>query len=292
MSQTKIEATIKSFGGELVKLSHHSTATNSVMSVNVYLPASYSKNSNPASVPVLIYLSGLTCTPNNASEKAFWQPFADKYGFAVVFPDTSPRNLDLPGENDSWDFGSGAGFYVDSLTNDYKTNYNMYSYVHKELEPVLKSEFAGLNFDKVSITGHSMGGYGAISGFLKNPGKYCSVSAFAPILNPINCQWGQKNFTGYLGDDKSVWAQYDPTELIQSYDGPTPNILIHIGTNDPFYYRDHQLLPENFLDASKKSIYNSKVDLNFVEGFDHSYYFISSFVEKHAEHHAKYLGLI
>jgi S-formylglutathione hydrolase len=284
------DATIATFGGKLLKLTHQSSKTNTPMNVNVYLPKQY-ESASDKSIPVLLYLSGLTCTPNNASEKAFWQPYADKYGFAVVFPDTSPRGAGSPGEDDSWDFGTGAGFYVDAKTEGFKKHYNMYSYVHQELQPLLAEEFQKLNFDKVSITGHSMGGFGALSGYLQNPGKYQSVSAFAPISNPINAQWGQKNFSGYLGDDKEAWKQYDPTELLPKFKGDATEILIHVGKADPFYYRDHQLLPENLVEASKGTAFENKINLNLVEGFDHSYYFISSFVEQHAKHHAKYLGL-
>ncbi|CCH44312.1 S-formylglutathione hydrolase [Wickerhamomyces ciferrii] len=291
MSVFKTESTITTFGGKLLKLSHQSKQTQTKMDLNVYLPKTYEKSAKKT-VPVLIYLSGLTCTPNNASEKAYWQPHADRYGFAIVFPDTSPRGANVEGEDDSWDHGTGAGFYVDATTDKYKNNYRMYSYVHEEIQPLLQDEFENLNFENVSITGHSMGGYGALSGFLQNPGKYKSVSAFSPISNPIKAQWGEKNFGAYLGDDKSAWAKYDPTELLAKYDGPTPEILIHVGKGDPFYYRDYQLLPENFYEASKGTKFGGKVNLNLVDGFDHSYYFISSFTADHAKHHAKYLDLI
>jgi len=291
MSVFTTEATIHTFGGKLLKLSHDSKETGTKMALNVYLPKTY-ETSEPKTVPVLIYLSGLTCTPNNASEKAFWQPHADKYGFAIVFPDTSPRGANIEGEDDSWDFGTGAGFYVDATTDKFKKNYRMYSYVHKEIQPLLQDEFTKLNFENVSITGHSMGGFGALSGFLQNPGKYKSVSAFSPIANPVNAPWGLKNFTGYLGDDKETWKKYDPSELIKNYDGPVSNILIHVGKADPFYHRDGQLLPENFYEASKKTKFEGKVEINLIEGMDHSYYFISSFTAEHAKHHAKYLNLI
>lgn len=259
------------------------------MAVNVYLPKQYA--STTTKLPVLLYLSGLTCTPNNASEKAFWQPYADKYGFAVVFPDTSPRGAGIEGEDDSWDFGTGAGFYVDATTDKFSKNYKMYSYVHRELQEKLASQFEKLDFSNVSITGHSMGGYGALSGFLQNPGKYKSVSAFSPICNPSKCAWGEKNFGGYLGDDKSQWLKYDPSELIKTYAGPVGPVLIHVGKGDPFYYRDYQLLPENLVKAAEGTPFEGKIDLHLEDGFDHSYYFISSFVEQHAAHHAKFLGL-
>ncbi|KAH3684596.1 hypothetical protein WICPIJ_004427 [Wickerhamomyces pijperi] len=285
------DATLFTFEGKLIKLTHDSTETKTKMNVNVYLPKQY-ETSSEKTIPVLLYLSGLTCTPNNASEKAFWQPFADQYGFAVVFPDTSPRGAAIEGEDESWDFGSGAGFYVDATVEKWAKNYRMYSYVHGELQEKLQIEFPKLDFSTISITGHSMGGYGALSGFFKNPNKYKSVSAFAPICNPIECQWGQKNFGGYLGEDKSAWAAYDPTELISKYEGSEiPEILIHTGTADPFYHRDAQLLPENLVAASKGTKFEGKVSSNLVEGYDHSYYFISSFVGQHAAYHAKYLGL-
>ncbi|KAH3666993.1 hypothetical protein WICMUC_005340 [Wickerhamomyces mucosus] len=285
------DSTIFTFEGKLLKLTHDSKETKTPMNVNIYLPKGYDSASDK-SIPVLLYLSGLTCTPNNASEKAYWQPQADKYGFAVVFPDTSPRGANIAGEDDSWDFGTGAGFYVDATTENYKSNYKMYSYIHSELQTLLQEEFKSLNFDNISITGHSMGGYGALSGFLQNPGKYKSVSAFSPISNPVKAPWGKKAFAGYLGDNKEDWSQYDPTELIVKYEGPADaTILIHVGKADPFYFRDAQLLPENLVEASKDSKFKDKVELHLVEGYDHSYYFVSSFVAQHAAHHAKYLGI-
>lgn len=281
-------AEITQFGGKLYKLSHESTTTQTKMDVNVYVPPSQS-----SSIPVLLYLSGLTCTPNNASEKSFFQYFASKYGFALVFPDTSPRGAGIEGEDDSYDFGTGAGFYVDATNGPWAKNYNMYSYVHKELLEKLQKHFATLNFDKISITGHSMGGYGALAGFFKNPGKYQSVSAFAPISNPLNCAWGEKNFGNYLGNNKEDWYKYDPCHLIKSYtDSKQPDILIHQGAADGFYFKDKYLQPENLVAAAKEAGYHGKIDLNVVDGYDHLYFFISSFAEEHAKHHAKALGLL
>lgn len=282
----KVQSEIYQFNGKLLKLQHESKLTNTSMDVNVYFPNKTGK------LPILLYLSGLTCTPNNATEKSFLQYFASKYGFAVIFPDTSPRGANIQGEDDSWDFGTGAGFYVDATEEPWKNNYNMYSYVHKELQQELAKQFENLDFDNISILGHSMGGYGALAGFLKNPGQYKSVSAFAPISNPSNCPWGEKNFGNYLGSDKSKWLEYDPTHLIKSYKGENqPDILIHQGKADEFYAKDHQLQPENFVEATEASDYKGKVLLNVVEGYDHSYFFISSFVEDHVKHHIKFLGL-
>lgn len=281
-------AEITQFGGKLYKLSHDSTSTLTKMDVNVFVPPSSS-----TSIPVLLYLSGLTCTPNNASEKSFLQYFASKYGFALVFPDTSPRGAGIAGEDDSYDFGTGAGFYVDATEEPWAKNYNMYSYVHKELLEKLAGHFTNLDFTKISITGHSMGGYGALAGFFKNPGKYQSVSAFAPISNPLNCAWGEKNFGNYLGSNKEDWYKYDPTHLIKSYAGANqPDILIHQGAADGFYAKDKFLQPENLAAAATECGYKGKIDLQIVEGYDHLYFFISSFAEEHAKHHAKALGLI
>lgn len=253
------------------------------MDVNVFIPPTTDK------LPVLVYLSGLTCTPNNATEKSFFQYFAAKYGFALVFPDTSPRGANIAGEDDAYDFGTGAGFYVDATAEPWSKNYNMYTYVHKELPQLLQKQFPELDFTNAGITGHSMGGYGALTGFFRNPGQYKSVSAFAPIANPVDSKWGEKAFSNYLGDNKADWEAYDPSVLIllKTYEY-APDILIHQGLADNFY--KEQLKPENFVAAAKKGGYKGKIDLRLVEGYDHSYFFISTFVEEHAKHHAKYLG--
>ncbi|CCE83805.1 Piso0_004394 [Millerozyma farinosa CBS 7064] len=287
----KVSQEIYQFGGRLYKLSHPSEITKTSMDVNVFVPPQ-GLDAKDKKIPVLLYLSGLTCTPNNATEKSFFQYFASKYGFAVVFPDTSPRGAKIEGEDESWDFGTGAGFYVDSLAEPWSNNYNMYSYVHKELLSKLATQFPALDFEEnISITGHSMGGLGALCGFLKNPGKYKSVSAFAPISNPSTCPWGHKAFSNYLGKDESQWLKYDPTHLIKEYKGDQPTILIHQGAADGFY-KDKQLQPENLVKAAEEAGYKGGIDLNIVDGYDHSYFFIGTFSEEHAKHHAKYLGLL
>jgi len=256
------------------------------MALNVYFPPQAS-SSKP--VPVLFYLSGLTCTGDNCAEKGFFQHSASKKGIAVVYPDTSPRGLNIQGEDDNWDFGTGAGFYVDATKEPYSKGYKMYTYITDEIPKALFSSFKELDGSKIGITGHSMGGHGALTLFLKNPGKYLSVSAFSPISNPSNCPWGQKAFTGYFGpDNKAQWAAHDATELVKSYKGPL-DVLIHVGTGDNFY-KQGQLLPENFVKAVESlGDGEKKVNLRMQDGYDHSYFFVASFAEEHVEHHARFL---
>ncbi len=248
------KATIASFGGKLFKLSHASSSTGTDMAVNVYLPPQALQN--PAQkVPVLIYLSGLTCSPENCSEKGFFQHGASRRGIAVVYPDTSPRGLNLPGEKDAWDFGEAASFYIDAKQEPFAGGYKMETYITRELPAALfgDAEFgAYLDGSRVSITGHSMGGHGALSLYLKNPGLYKSVSAFAPIANPINCPWGQKAFAGYLGEDREEWKKHDSTELLEGWKDKDLKMLVDVGTGDNFY-KQGQLLPENFEKAAKEA---------------------------------------
>lgn len=284
-----INLTIHQFQGLLHKVSHDSEQTKTPMAVNIFLPP-HPLALKDVKVPVLIYLSGLTCTPDNASEKSFVQYFAAKYGFAVVFPDTSPRGAGIAGEDDSWDLGTGAGFYVDATQSPWSENYRMYSYIHQELPRVLSHAFPVLDFETVSIMGHSMGGFGALSGFLKNPGMYKSVSAFAPICHPLNCGWGRKAFREFLGPDEASWQDYDPVQLIKNFSGSNqPLILIHQGAQDNFHVKDNQLQPDSLVKAAADTALEGKVDLRIKDG-DHSYYFISSYIEDHAKHHAQALG--
>ncbi|CAL4192366.1 unnamed protein product [Meganyctiphanes norvegica] len=236
-------------------------------------------------VPVIYWLSGLTCTEQNFVTKAGAQTHAAKHGFLMVAPDTSPRGLNIPGEDDSWDFGTGAGFYVDATKEPWKENYHMYSYITKELPAVIAANFK-VNSEKIGIMGHSMGGHGALICALKNPGLYKSVSAFAPICNPMECPWGEKAFGGYLGHIKHHWKDYDACSLIKNYSGPPLEILIDQGTEDDFLHKG-QLLPENLEKAVHGS--NMALTLRMQDGYDHSYYFISSFMGDHFDHHAKYL---
>ncbi|KAI0971305.1 carbohydrate esterase family 1 protein [Xylaria arbuscula] len=288
------KAKIATFGGYLLKLSHASSTTQTPMNVSVYLPPAAIRDNKK--VPVLIFLSGLTCTPDNCSEKGFLDAAAAAHGIAIVYPDTSPRGAGIEGEDAAYDFGSGAGFYVDATNAPWDKNYRMYSYITSELPSLLFAEskegpLAGkLDGSRVSITGHSMGGHGALTLFLKNPGKYRSVSAFAPISNPSASPWGEKAFSGYLGsEDKEGWKAHDATHLIASetWKGKEVNALIDVGTGDQFY-KEKQLLPENFEKAIQEAGVTG-VTVRYQEDYDHSYYFVSSFAKDHVDHAAKYL---
>ncbi|KAN0115019.1 esterase [Hyaloscypha variabilis] len=282
----KTTATIASFGGKLLKLTHEAQTTGCEMALNLYLPPSAGKTSTK--IPVLFYLSGLTCTGDNCAEKGFFQYGAGQKGIAVVYPDTSPRGLKIQGEDDSWDFGTGASFYLDATASPWSKNYKMESYITSELPKALFASFPELDSSRVSITGHSMGGHGALTLFLKNPGMYKSVSAFAPIANPSNCPWGEKAFKGYLGEDREAWKKHDASELIKGWKAGTFEALIDVGTADNFY-KQGQLLPENFEKAAKESGNEKGLVVRHQDGYDHSYYFISTFSTDHVNHAAKYL---
>ncbi|KAK4115146.1 carbohydrate esterase family 1 protein [Canariomyces notabilis] len=290
------KATIASFGGKLFKLSHSSTVTGTPMAVNLFVPPQALAANSTYKAPVLIYLSGLTCTPENCSEKGFFQHRASQLGLAVLYPDTSPRGLNLPGETDSWDFGAGAGFYVDATQAPWNKGYKMESYIARELPDTLfgDAEYGRyLDRARVAITGHSMGGHGALTLYLKYPGKFASVSAFAPIANPSNCPWGEKAFTGYLGgENRDEWKKHDATELVRSGDwkGKDLKMLIDVGTGDNFY-KQGQLLPENFEQAVKEAGAEG-VKVRYQQDYDHSYYFMATFSDEHVDHAAKHLGLL
>jgi len=278
----KLKSNVRLENGYMKQLSHWSETCQAEMTFSVFLPDLPSRKAAPP--PVLYYLSGLTCSDENARTKAHFAQEAGRVGLAVVFPDTSPRGVGIPGEDDSWDFGSAAGFYVDATTEPWSKHYKMYSYVTKEL-PELITGFFPVDPVKKSITGHSMGGHGAMIAHLKNPGMYTSVSAFSPIVNPTAVPWGEKAFTGYLGSVEAGKA-YDATELVKSYSGPKPSILIDQGTADGFLH--NQLKPENFAAAADKAGYPCQVRMQPL--FDHSYYMISTFMRDHIDHHARALN--
>ena len=275
----KIES-VKEFGGYLNRYTHHSDTCNCEMTFSVYLPPQAEKNA----VPALYWLSGLTCTDDNVRTKAGAQRYAAEHGIALVFPDTSPRGDDVADEAERYDLGKGAGFYVNATEEPWAKHYQMYDYVTKELPGLLEANLP-LTAGVKSISGHSMGGHGALICALKNPLSYKSVSAFSPITNPVNCAWGKGCFTAYLGDDSSVWEQYDATALVKA-GAKFSDILIDQGTADEFY-DEKQLLPENFQAACNES--KQPVTLRMQEGYDHSYHFISTFIGEHIAYHAKAL---
>ena len=218
------KASIRTFGGTLLKLTHDSPTTGTPMAVNLFLPPQ-TPTSTPS--PLLIFLSGLTCSPDNCTEKGLLQSHASKLGLALLWPDTSPRGLNIPGEDDSFDFGSAASFYVDAKREPWSKGYQMESYIVKELRELVLSEYKELDGERISISGHSMGGHGALTLHMKYPGMFKSVSAFSPVSNPTQCPWGEKAFGGYLGDDREEWKKHDATELVKGWKGPL-NCLVDI----------------------------------------------------------------
>ena len=271
---------IKEFGGYLNRYRHFSSSCHCDMTLSVYLP-SQAKNEK---VPALYWLSGLTCTDDNARTKAGMQRYAEEHGIALIFPDTSPRGSDVPDEQDRYDLGKGAGFYVNATQSPWSQHYHMYKYITQELPLLIEAELPIIPNVK-SISGHSMGGHGALICALNNPESYRSVSAFAPICNPIECGWGQGCFSSYLGKDQEAWKQYDATELVK-LGKKTNNILIDQGTTDEFYNQG-QLLPENFKNACQNN--GQKLSLRMQDGYDHSYHFIASFIGEHIAYHASFL---
>jgi S-formylglutathione hydrolase len=269
------------FGGTQAVHAHPARETRCTMRFGVFLPP----QADHARVPALYWLSGLTCTEENFTVKAGAQRVAAELGLAIVVPDTSPRGLGLPGEADSYDFGLGAGFYVDATVPPWSDGYRMYSYVTGELRDYVNEHFP-IDPRRAGIFGHSMGGHGALVIGLRNPGIYRSVSAFAPIASPMRCPWGEKALSRYLGPDRERWRQYDATALIEDIGWSGPTILVDQGTRDP--YVESQLKPQLLVDACAHA--NVPLDLRSREGYDHSYYFIATFIEDHLRFHARTLG--
>ncbi|MGV2291833.1 S-formylglutathione hydrolase [Trinickia sp. YCB016] len=261
---------------------HDSRVIGLPMRFSVYLPPQASH----ARVPALFYLAGLTCTEETFAIKAGAQRFASQHGVALISPDTSPRGAGVPGESASWDFGVGAGFYLDATQEPWSTHYRMYSYVVDELRETVLSELP-LERDKLGIFGHSMGGHGALTIALRNPGVYRSVSAFAPIAAPMRCPWGEKALSGYLGANRETWRQYDASELVARADSAKfdAGILIDQGLADQFLAE--QLNPDVFEAACRAA--GQPLTLRRHAGYDHGYYFISTFIGDHVAHHAKVL---
>ena len=234
-------------------------------------------------MPLLWWLSGLSCTDENFMQKAGAQQVAAKLGIAIICPDTSPRGVNIAGEDDSYDFGSGAGFYVNATQKPWSKHYNMYDYITDELPKLVTTNFP-LN-GKESISGHSMGGHGALVLALRQPGRYQSVSAFAPIVNPSTCPWGQKAFSGYLGDDQQAWAEYDACALVKKGESKQP-FLIDQGDADNFL--TEQLRPELLEQICHQR--QHPLVMRHQEGYDHSYFFVATFIDEHLRYHAKHLS--
>ena len=274
----------KAFRGEVAYCRHHAAETGTQMAFAVFTPPQAAEGE----VPVVTYLAGLTCTEETFMIKAGARRIAAELGVMLVAPDTSPRGLGLPGEDDDWDFGTGAGFYLDAMQSPWDAHYRMASYVVEELPQVVAAHFPA-DLGRASIMGHSMGGHGALVLGLRNAGRYRSISAFAPIANPMDCPWGHKAFGNYLGPDRADWAAWDATELVRS--GRTawrgPPLLVDQGRADGFL--DEQLKPEALQAACAAT--GTPFELHWRDGYDHGYFFISTFMEAHLRHHARALGL-
>jgi S-formylglutathione hydrolase len=279
MALTKVSGS-RCFGGTQSVYSHEARETGCAMRFGVFLPP----QAEAQRVPVLYWLSGLTCTEENFIVKAGAQRVAAELGLAVVAPDTSPRGLNIPGEAESYDFGLGAGFYVDATQPPWSRGYRMYSYVARELPELVAAEFP-VEAARTGIFGHSMGGHGALTIALKNPQRYKSVSAFAPIASPMRCPWGEKALAGYLGPERAAWREYDAAALIEERGWRGPALLVDQGTADQFL--ESQLKPQLLEEACKRA--GVALELRRREGYDHSYYFIATFIEEHLRYHARNL---
>ena len=269
----------KCFGGKQGVYRHRSETTGTEMRFALYLPPAPAERP----LPLLWYLSGLTCTEENFTVKAGAQRFAAEHGLALIVPDTSPRGSNVPREDEDYDFGTGAGFYVDAVVAPWCEHYRMYSYVAVELPELIFGEFP-LDPARQGITGHSMGGHGALTLALKHPETYRSVSSFSPICAPSRVPWGRKAFEGYLGMDEDAWRAYDAVELVRN-GHKTSKILIDQGDADDFL--ESQLRPDLFQAACDES--GQAVEIRMQPGYDHSYFFISTFIGDHIRFHAQSL---
>ncbi len=263
------------FGGRQRTYRHLSAATGTSMRFAVFLPPAAERGK----VPVVWFLAGLTCTEDNFIQKAGAQRVAAELGLALIAPDTSPRGEDVPNVPD-YDFGQGAGFYLDATAAPWSTHFRMRRYIEEELPALVAAELP-LDMGRQGLCGHSMGGHGALTVGLRNPGRFQAVSAFAPIVSPMQCPWGEKALGGYLGPDRAAWRRYDACALIE--DGARlPEILVDQGTADQFLERE--LMPERLEQACARA--GIPLTLNRREGYDHSYFFIASFIESHLHWHA------
>lgn len=277
MSLIELESHL-SFGGEQKRFKHYSSTLNCEMTFSIYLPPQYKTQA----LPVIYWLSGLTCNDENFTTKAGAQAHAAELGLILVMPDTSPRG-ETVANDEAYDLGQGAGFYVNATQQPWQTHYQMFDYISVEFPQLIKQHFT--TNGKQAIAGHSMGGHGALMLALRHPNLYSSASAFAPIVNPSQVPWGVKAFSSYLGDDCSHWQQYDSCLLLDKYQADPFPILIDQGTSDNFM--PEQLLPEQFEKIALSK--NWPLTLRMQQGYDHSYYFIASFIKSHLEFHKQYL---
>lgn len=279
MTQLKNIESIREFGGYLNRYQHDSSTCHCRMTFSVYLPPRAAKEK----VPAVYWLSGLTCTDDNVRTKAGAQRYAAELGIALVMADTSPRGDNVADEPDRYDLGLGAGFYVNATREPWRQHYHMYDYITHELPALVEAELPLIPGVK-SISGHSMGGHGALICALRESSAYRSVSAFAPICHPMICSWGEGCFGAYLGNDRQSWKAYDATELVKNGAKPI-SLLIDQGTDDEFLA--DQLFPESLVEACKEQDF--PIDLRMQEGYDHSYHFIATFIGEHLRYHAKAL---
>ncbi|MDX2504472.1 MAG: S-formylglutathione hydrolase [Gammaproteobacteria bacterium] len=270
---------IKEFSGYLNRYEHESSTCNCKMTFSVYLPPQARKSK----VPAVYWLSGLTCTDDNVRTKAGAQRYASELGIALIMPDTSPRGDDVADAAERYDLGKGAGFYVNATQMPWAKHYHLYDYVTQELPALVEQELPIIPGQK-SITGHSMGGHGALICALKESGAYKSVSAFSPINHPSRCGWGEGCFSAYLGENKEDWKAYDATELVLAGAEKIPLLIDH-GTSDEFL--EDQLYPQDLIDACQARDF--PINLRMQQGYDHSYHFIATFIGEHLSYHAKAL---
>jgi S-formylglutathione hydrolase len=271
----------RSFGGTQFVYRHASRETGTPMRLAAFVPP----QANAGKVPVVWFLSGLTCTEENFTVKAGAQRVASELGLILIAPDTSPRGEGVPDDaQGAYDFGLGAGFYVDATQEPWTRHYRMRSYLEREL-PALVAETLPADMSRQGITGHSMGGHGALTIALRNPGRFKAVSAFAPIASPMNCPWGEKALSNYIGPDRAAWRDYDACALIGS-GARLPDLLVDQGTVDSFL--ESQLKPQLLEAACAKA--GQPLTLRMQEGYDHSYFFIATFIEDHLRWHARRLG--
>ncbi|KAF0738922.1 S-formylglutathione hydrolase, partial [Aphis craccivora] len=281
----KLISSNKSFGGYQKVFEHFSPTVQCNMKFGAYLPPAESENEK---FPVLFYLSGLTCTEQNVITKSGYQRFAAQYKIIVVCPDTSPRNCNIPNEDEKWNVGSGASMYVNAQQEPWNKHYQMFTYITDELYQLVQNTFPVIQ-DKISISGHSMGGHGALLCALLCPGKYKSVSLFAPVCSISNSPTLIDGLKTLVGEEKDILQKWDTTFLVKEYDGPEMEILIHVGSDDEFLIKD--LLIDDFVEAANKSKDNKiKTKLFLEEGYDHGYYFISTFIEEHFKFHSSKLS--